>query len=526
VRPEPPTLYEWFSATADRHPDAPALEVDSHELTYGRLRHLAERLADRLIAAHGGVPPRRVGLLASRSVTAYAGYLAVLRAGATVVPLNPDYPPGRNAAVAAAARLDMVLAEDTGAGTELDVPLVTAGSQECAAEAAGPPSRTVWPQVTADDLAYVIFTSGTTGTPKGVPVPHRNIGTYLSEVPGRYGIGPGSRHSQAFELTFDGSVHDLFVTWSAGGTLVVPTRAQLLSPVRFITGRRITHWFSVPSLASFAARLGTLRPDSLPTLRWGVFGGVALTLTLARQWRQAAPDAALEVLYGPTETTISCTRYRLPDDPADWPSTANGTVPIGRPHPAADVRVVSENGEPAETGELCVRGPLRFPGYLDPAVDAGRFFRDGQPSVRPYTGRAPLTDRDWYRTGDRVAEVDGQLVHLGRIDDQVKIRGHRIELGEIEGALRRCEGVQDAVALAVPGEAGQADLAAAVSGPRCDPEELYVRLRRALPEYMVPRHITVLDRMPHNTNGKIDRRHVLAAVHRELSPTDPSAPDK
>jgi non-ribosomal peptide synthetase component F len=327
----------------------------------------------------------------------------------------------------------------------------------------------------------------------------------------RYGIGPGSRLSQTFELTFDGSVHDLFVAWAGGGTLVVPTRGQLLSPVGTVNSLRLTHWFSVPSLISFASRLGTLRPGSMPTLRWSVFGGEPLTLAAAREWQAAAPGGRMEVLYGPTELTISCTAYRLPGDPADWPATPNGTVPIGDCYPGLDYVLLDEHGAPADAGELCVRGPLRFPGYQDPDSNAGRFL---DPDQRP-AGDGPVTaptERHWYRTGDRVAVLDGLLVHLGRTDHQVKLRGHRVELGEIEAVLRQQPGVREAIAVAVATPDGEQEVEAAVTGSGCDPDRLYAALGECLPPYMRPRRITVLDQLPLNTNGKIDRLAVLGRL--------------
>ncbi|MEU6083527.1 amino acid adenylation domain-containing protein [Streptomyces sp. NPDC047108] len=508
------TLYAWFAGSADRFGDCTALEVGGETLTYGELRDLVERLAARLVAAGGGRTPRRVGLLASRSVTSYAGYLAILRAGAAVVPLNPDYPASRNAAIARAAELETVIAESVGAGGDLGVPLLVAGTGELAAlRAEKPPALGPCP-ATPDDIAYIIFTSGSTGTPKGVPVLHRNIDAYLAHVVPRYDAGPGSRLSQTFELTFDGSVHDLFVAWGGGGTLVVPRRGQLMSPVKFINSARLTHWFSVPSLASFASRLGTLTPGSMPTLRRSVFGGEALTLAQARAWQSAAPAGTLENLYGPTELTISCTEYRLPRAVEDWPRTSNGTVPMGSCYSTLEFLVLDEKGEETGTGELCVRGPQRIPGYLDPADNAGRFLvREEDGTVEHYAGASPLTGRHWYRTGDRVTVgEDGVLVYLGRTDHQVKIRGHRIELGDIEAPLREQAGVRDAIVLAVEGPDGEKDLTAAVSGSGCDAEELYSALRARLPPYMMPRRITALEELPRNSNGKIDRRALLAAL--------------
>ncbi|GHH86099.1 amino acid adenylation protein [Streptomyces sulfonofaciens] len=507
----PQTAYAWFSRSADRLGDAwTAVEVGEEKLTYGQLRELAEHLAARLVAAGGGSAPRRVGLLANRSVTAYAGYLAILRAGAAVVPLNPEFPAARNASIAKAAELDLVLTETAEDGAELGVPLLAARPLDPDARDLAPAPH---PRTAPDDIAYIIFTSGSTGVPKGVPVLHRNICAYLAHLSTRYEAGPGSRMSGSFDLTFDGSVHDLFVAWACGATLVVPMRHQLLAPVKFINAQQLTHWFSVPSLVSFASRLGTLTPGSMPTLRWSVFGGEPLPLNAARAWAAAAPSATLEVLYGPTELTISCTAYRLPAATGDWPRPANGIVPIGTPHPATEYLLLDESGRPGTVGELCVRGAQRFGGYLDPANDAGRFLLIGADGLaHPTTAGTPLTEEHWYRTGDRVGLEDGQLVHLGRVDQQVKIRGHRIELGEVEAMLREQRGVRDAVVVAVPGRDGEPELEAAVSGSDCDTERLFSALGNRLPLYMLPRRIVPFDQLPLNSNGKIDRRALLEAL--------------
>jgi amino acid adenylation domain-containing protein len=498
------TLYDWFARSAAAHPDETALEVGTARLTYGELLDLVERLAARLVTTAAGSAPRRVGLMAARSVTAYAGYLAVLRAGAAVVPLSPEHPAERTAQIMTAADLDLVLTETTDSVPDLGVPVLVVGPGELP-DLASPPSVAIAHRHAGpDDLAYIVFTSGSTGTPKGVPITHRNICAYLDLVVGRYDIGPGCRLSQTFELTFDGSVHDLFVAWAGGGTLVVPERSQLLSPVKTVTSLRLTHWFSVPSLITFASLLGSLAPNSMPTLRWSLFGGEPLTLQAAQEWRNAAANSCLEVLYGPTELTISCTAYRLPDDTTIWPITPNGTAPIGDPYPGLDVLLVDEDGRPSNSGELCVRGPLRFSGYLDPAHTTGRFLTG---DLRA-TGDRPRPEH-WYRTGDRVAKQDGHLVHLGRTDHQVKVRGHRIELGEIEAALRGQPEVRDAVVVTLPAPDGELELHAAVSGSGCVTDRLFAALANQLPPYMLPHQITVLGQLPLNANGKVDRRALL-----------------
>ncbi|TWF92802.1 AMP-binding protein [Saccharopolyspora dendranthemae] len=470
-------VHTWFERAAAQFPGEPALEVDGSSLTYAELRELVERLASRV---HAAGAPRRVGLLANRSVLACAGYLAVLRAGATVVPLNPQHPPERIRELVAQTGVELLLTEESCARNDWKVPMLRAGTDE-------PFGRARVAAVEPDDPAYVICTSGSTGAPKSVPISHRNVEAYLSEVAARYEIGPGSRVSGNFDLTFDGSVHDLLVTLGQGGTLVVPRAGALLSPVRTINALRLTHWFSVPSLITFADRLGTLRPGAMPTLRCSIFGGEPVPMEALRSWRRAAPGTEIEVLYGPTELTIACTGYRLPREESEWPSTPNGIAPIGECFPSSEFRLLDPGGRPAVRGELCVRGPQRFAGYLDPADDEGRFAPGG-----------------WYRTGDLVTVEDGLLLHLGRTDQQVKVRGHRIELGEIEAALRALPRVRDAIVLAVPTD-GEPELAAAVGGD-CDPDALHSGLRDRLPSYMLPRRITVLDRLPLNANGKLDRR--------------------
>ncbi|RBJ01602.1 D-alanine--poly(phosphoribitol) ligase, partial [Micromonospora provocatoris] len=352
--------------------------------------------------------------------------------------------------------------------------------------------------VTADDVAYLLFTSGSTGRPKGVPIRHRNVDAFLAYCRDRYPVGPGDRLSQTFDLTFDPSVFDMFVAWGGGATLVVPQPDEVLTPVRFVNERRITHWFSVPSVVSLARRMRMLSPGAMPGLRHSLFAGEALTLEQARAWAAAAPGSVVENLYGPTELTVTCTGHRLPADPAAWPVTSNGTVPIGDAHPGLDAILRAEDGTVGgDDGELCVHGPQRFDGYLDPADDEGRFVTDA--------------GRRYYRTGDRVRREHGTLVHHGRLDDQVKVRGYRIELGEIEMVLRGHPGVQDAVVLAF-GAGDDVSLRAVYTGADGITGELTRRCAERLPGYMVPARIHHVAALPTNANGKTDRRRTADLV--------------
>jgi amino acid adenylation domain-containing protein len=508
------TMYTWVRDCATDNPLAPAIEAQGRRLSYEELLDLVDRLAARLVEACAR-PPRAVGLLAARSLATYAGYLAALRLGATVVPLNPRIPAARNQSMCRLSGVDVVVVDDDGAalagevvaaGGIATVPLLRGDAATWWDESLPRPYDGPLP-AGPDAVAYTLFTSGSTGEPKGVPIRHRNVGPYVAHCVDRYAAGPGARLSQAFELTFDPSVFDMFVAWCSGATLVVPQPEEILTPARFVAGSGITHWFSVPSVVSIARRLRMLRPNCMPELRWSLFAGEQLSLSQAAAWAKAAPASTIENIYGPTELTVTCVGYRLPADPADWPETSNATVPIGQGYPHLEIAVLDERGAAATDGELCVRGSQRFDGYIDPADNAGRFLRYDGDRAQPLDG--PPGPDSWYRTGDRVRYEGGELVHLGRFDDQIKLHGYRIELGEIESALRRHPSVAEVVVLAVTAQDGEVDLQAFYTGEPIGDGEL-VRLMEDLPGYMRPRGYHHREALPTNLNGKTDRRRLAA----------------
>ncbi|MFF5175196.1 AMP-binding protein [Micromonospora sp. NPDC000089] len=499
------TLYELFAASAERDPSAVAVEVESGPLSYADLHRLALGLAETIVARHGGVPAR-VALLAKHTVTAFAGYLAAQRLGAAVTPLNPGYPVLRNRRVCELARPDVLIADESGAA-QLDdglgdsVPTVLPLDDDRVRALAGSGASLAAHRGGPDDVAYVLFTSGSTGRPKGVPIPQRAAVAYVRHNVDRFAVGPGARVSHTFDLTFDPSVFDLFVTWAGGATLAVPRGTELLSPVDYLRDRRITHWFSVPSVVSVGDELGTLPVGQVTELRYSIFIGEPLTYRQAERWQEVAPDAVVTNVYGPTELTVACTEFRLDLDPLRWPATSNDSVPIGPVYDFLDHVIVGPDGRAADEGELCVRGVQRFTGYLDAGDDIGRFLTYGPDGADPYQGGG-LTDEHYYRTGDRVRVEDGNLVHLGRLDNQVKVRGYRVELGEIEAALRRHDGVTQAVVVAV-NRTGETELIGFYTGDEVP--QLRRWLRRQVPLHMVPRVLNRLPAMPLNANGKIDR---------------------
>jgi amino acid adenylation domain-containing protein len=510
-------LHAGFLRQVITGPDNIALIVGDRAWTYAEISEIARRWAAGLIEGTAG-RPSRVAIYASRSEISYIGVLATLFAGAAFVPLNRKFPLERTRAMLELADVDAVIVDNSALPQLHDVlrgcsrqPTLLLPATDATALARSLPGTVLdrrrlamttplsaLPAVASDDLAYLLFTSGSTGVPGGVPITHGNVRAFLDVNSKRYGLTNKDRLTQTFDQTFDLSIFDLFMAWDSGAAVCAMQPIELLSPFRFLEQNRITTWFSVPSVAALLIKRGALKPGSMPTLRWSLFCGEGLPQTTAEAWQKAAPHSIVENLYGPTELTIACAAYRWHSDSSPA-QCVNDLVPIGKVYPGLEHVVVDELLEEVETGEigeLCVSGPQTSPGYWRNAErTAARFF------ARP----APDGSQRWFhRTGDLVACRDGQLVYLGRRDTQVKVGGHRIELGEVEGVLRR-NGAVDAVALPWPCEQQPDHIVAIVSGA-ASIAKLEVAARQILPNYMLPRAIHAIGDMPLNVNAKIDRK--------------------
>ncbi|MEU3731508.1 amino acid adenylation domain-containing protein [Streptomyces sp. NPDC033538] len=484
-----PGLLGWFRQGLAISPDGTALKAGGRSHTYRELDLAARALAGTLLARSPDAD--RVGVLAHRGERAYAGFLAGLYAGAAVVPLNPGYPAERTRAMIEAARVTVLVVDDAGEACLPGLGDVLDGVTVVGRQLGEPLTQPV--PVRPEDPAYIMFTSGSTGVPKGVPVSHGNVSHYLRSVRHHFDFDADDVFSQTFNLTFDLAVFDMFVAWGRGASLVVvPPGAYTRLPA-FLSRHRISVWFSAPSVVPLLRRAGALTAGAMPTLRHSLFCGEALMREDVTSWQTSADRSVVHNLYGPTELTISCTLHRW--DPATSPALCvNDVVPIGRAHPGLRLHLHRECGEAVGTGELCVTGPQMVAGYLNPGDDKGRFLH--------HEGER------WYRTGDRVRTLpDGQLAYLGRLDHQVNINGVRTELREIDHALRRCAGVEEAVTLVADGE-----LRAYVTGTGVNPAALREELVTILPRDLIPRRIERLAAFPLNANGKIDRSALTRAA--------------
>ncbi|MBA3569623.1 MAG: amino acid adenylation domain-containing protein [Pyrinomonadaceae bacterium] len=520
-------LWSGFLNSSRRFADRPAIDVAGRQVTYRELAERATRLAATIQdkASPGG--SSLTAVFAYRSETAYVGVLGALLAGHGYVPLNRTFPVDRTRVMLERSMCQCVIIDEESAG-QLEallanivrpMVLILPGLPDVQALAAKFPAHRVigadglspvenWHprHVPTDSIAYLLFTSGSTGQPKGVMVSHGNVLHYVDYVSKRYQFTNEDRVSQTFDMTFDLSAHDLFVAWENGACVCCPTQKQMIKPGAFINGARLTVWFSVPSTAVFMRRFGVLKPDMYPGLRLSLFCGEALPMEIARQWALAAPNSIIENIYGPTELTIACTAYRW-DNVTSPAESEQGVVPIGEPFDGMralivddQLRHVPEGGD----GELVMTGPQLSLGY----------WHDEEKTRRAFV-RVPGEDTIFYRTGDRVRRPSAEkpFVYLGRLDSQIKILGHRVELGEVEATIRQASGLDGVVAVGWPKtESGADGIEVFLQTDSFDTKALLEDLKRRLPLYMVPKNVRVLSRFPLNANGKFDRGALLKTL--------------
>jgi non-ribosomal peptide synthetase component F len=290
----------------------------------------------------------------------------------------------------------------------------------------------------------------------------------------------------------------MFLAWKTGASLHVVPRTQIVAPAKFIRDKEISIWFSVPSIAAFMGRMQMLTPGAFPHLRYSMFAGEPLSLDSAVRWQAAAPNSAVENLYGPTEATVVCTVERIGEHPRVTPG--RDVIPMGRPLPGTEVAVLGPDfgflpaGEP---GQIALSGPQLAQGYY------------GQPELTDE--RFPIIrGARWYLTGDLGYQDSlGVFHHLGRIDNQVKVLGNRVELEEVESHLRQVCRPEMVAVVPWPIDHGSAQgLVAFISGTACAPSDVKEAMRSRVANYMVPGVIRVLQALPLNANGKIDRREL------------------
>ncbi|MFJ8537008.1 amino acid adenylation domain-containing protein [Streptomyces sp. NPDC093591] len=486
------TLIGPIESRAARSPDAPALVYGDTTLTYAELDVRANQLAHHLRSLGAG-PGAVVAVSVPRSAELVVALLAVLKAGAAYLPLDPDYPAQRLAFMLQDAEPVCAITDRAGRLPEgTGAPSVVLDGLDVSAYPWVTPGRALTPA----HPAYVIYTSGSTGRPKGVVVPHGAIDNRLRWMQHQYRLTAGDRVLQKTPSSFDVSVWEFFWPLREGAALVVAEPGGHKDPVhlaRLIREQAVTTCHFVPSML----QVFLTGPDAAGcagVLRRVFCSGEALPRETANAFARLLPDVELHNLYGPTEAAVDVTYHAC--DPQD-----RGPVPIGRPVWNTRLYVLDAGLQPCPPGvpgELYLSGAQLADGYLNRAeLTATRFVAD------PF---GPAGSR-MYRTGDLARWTQrGEVEYLGRTDHQVKLRGQRIELGEIEAALAAQPGVEGACALVLDDR-----LVGYVTGG-ADPAAVRAALARELPEHMVPAAVVALDAFPLSPNGKLDRRELPAPV--------------
>ncbi|WP_165546646.1 amino acid adenylation domain-containing protein [Kribbella soli] len=498
-----PLPHTLVGTVAAEHPEAIALRWTGGELSYRELVTAADALAGRLSGTE------RVAVCHRRTKDLYVAILAVLRSGAAYVPIDPGHPEDRRNFILADSGAQVLLC-DTAAPEQWDLP------EDCRLESitAEPgPSPDQPRTATATDLAYVMYTSGSTGQPKGVAMPHGPLANLLRWQRARSACGVGDRTLQFSAVTFDASFQEIFATWTTGGTLVLAAEEVRQDPRLLLTHleeQRINRLFlpfvGLRLIADATAHTG--RPPS--HLREVITAGEQLRMTPTVRAFFRATGATLDNQYGPTESHV-VTAELLDGDPAGWDELPL----IGAAIDGAVVEVCDPSGRPVpdgETGEICLSGPVLADGYIGrPELTEAAFVR------RP-------DGRRTYRTGDigRMHD-DGRIEYLGRADNQVKISGCRVEPAEVECALCAVDSVADAVVLPRRDSTGQTFLVGYLVGdPGCELDVRTVRaqLSAAVPPHLVPQHLLALPAFPLGSTGKVDRLALAAMPVEQSAATD------
>ncbi|CAH0992281.1 Linear gramicidin synthase subunit D [Sinobacterium norvegicum] len=508
-------LLEGFLASVEKNPNQTAISAASGDYSYDELYIRSSSVAKELSKALAN-DQVLTPVLAEKGVDAYSGILGVLMSGSAYVPLNLAFPISRIASIINQTNSSTVVVDRSGfellstapelypsvnkiivigSTSNIQVPEnfdieVILGCSSC--------KHFDVPNIPEDSLAYVLYTSGSTGVPKGVKVTHGSISRYIDYMFDRYQLTPYDRVAQMTELTFDLSVFDQFITWKSGATLCVPAKKDMLFPAAFLVEKKVTVTLLVPSMVVLMRKLRQLSLNVFEDIRISLFCGEALPQDLVLTWSGTVPNARIENIYGPTELTVTCLIH--PWNASD-PVSDNAIVPIGTPHRGVTALIVDENGDELAAGE---KGELVISGY---ATDKFGYWRDEEKTNNALC-RVNGRDEKFYRTGDvAIKSTDGVLRWLARMDQQIKYHGHRIELGDIEASIRNNISCNQVVVIPWPIKEGFVEGLVAFVDVSDDSseDEIATVLQANLPKYMLPKDIRLVSEFPLNTNGKVDR---------------------
>lgn len=472
---------ERFLAVADSAPGRPAVVIGTNIIAYDALSDRTRRIAAAVRRATSGIEHPKVLINLDQSPDAYAAIFAALMAGGFYTAVSSHTPVERQRKIVARFAPDVVVVGAGTLGDSLDLPRpAIVDVTDLAADRLEGPAP-------GHELAYVVFTSGSTGEPKGVMIPRAGLDHYAAWATDAMAITPDDRVSQHPNLAFDLSVLDVFGALCSGACLypLIRDRDRLM-PAQFIRRHELTIWDSVPSVVDLMMRVDQVTSENFASLRLLTFCGEPLLQSHLDAIFAARPDACVHNTYGPSEATVSCTLVRLTS--GSYRDHCDGSVALGDAIAGMGLHLVG--GESDDEGEIVLSGPQLALGYWQDAEATARAFRPFKADGRELHG---------YHTGDWAIRRNGNLFFSGRIDRQIKIRGHRLELGEVDVALRAC-GASNACTVFHDGV-----LHSFIEGGECpDVAALRRKLEEKLPSHAIPEHFHLIGTLPRNPNDKID----------------------
>lgn len=488
-----------FASNVEKFPDNEAIHVGGKHYSYREFGSIISAI-QKLIKNHGFENEQLIGVLTIDDIYTYASMMAIMFNGGAYIPINNKNPQHRNSDIVQDTDLKIILTS-----IEHDE-IKNAAGDFTIVDTSGVTSDDGQLQIlnfNSDNLAYILFTSGSTGKPKGVPIKHCSLSAFLDvmlDEQSAYGFNENDRFLQMFELTFDMSISSYMLPLCVGACCYVMPQQGIsyMNIINLLKNHQITITQMVPSVLLYLERFfGEL---SFPDVRFSLFAGEGLPVSILPGWQNVIPNATIVNLYGPTESTIYCSRYDWhKDHPVE--NEFNGLVSIGRTWDGIDACVIDPQlklvDDPATKGELCIKGTQVTDGYWhNPEKTAASFI-----SIEGKSGT-------YYRTGDSVfINSLGNYMYSGRIDHQVKIDGHRVELGEIEHHVRVfSESAMVAAIIEQNDNLRQNILVVYIESDKPKPEQdILAYMAKTLPPYMIPRKINHIDKMPINLSGKIDR---------------------
>ncbi len=483
--------------------DETAFFIDGRAYSYLELRSLVQAIQQMLKEKMDG--EERLGIWVYDDFHTYASIVACLLSGIAFVPIEPGHPAERNKSIIQQAGLRYIIS------SQVDVPLANIGVEQklnvlSSIQLIGSDKDPDLLDKPSDALAYILFTSGTTGAPKGVPISRKNLESFLRAIfSSDIKVQNEDRFLQVFDLTFDLSIYSYLVPLIAGASVyTLPRNAVKYSAaIELLEKYSLTHVLTVPSFLSF------LRPYfkeiHLPFVKQWLFCGESLKSDMVKEWQPCLPNARILNVYGPTEATIFCSSYQV--DNKDELKEHNGVVCIGKPYEEVHFKVLDNSGVEVAVGavgELCISGSQTTAGYL------GNDERNRNAFLSLQTDGI---DQVFYRTGDLAfCDPAGDFFFAGRLDSQVKIQGFRVEIGEIEHAALSIDGVLEAVVVVKEDKRGNPVLYLFLRTEKDEIESISADLKQLLPSYMLPGKVIRLESFPLNLNGKIDKKALLGQL--------------